>query len=62
MTGSAKQSIEPQLKNGLLRRFTPRNDDKKKAGIAPGRLFFTRAQFNEARFGGEAGHDLISVS
>jgi hypothetical protein len=26
MTGSAKQSIRPQSKNGLLRRFAPRND------------------------------------
>ena len=52
----------PQLKNGLLRRFTPRNDDKKKAGIAPGLLFSQLPQFSEARFGGEAGHDLIRVS
>jgi hypothetical protein len=29
MTGSAKQSIAPQKrKNGLLRRFAPRNDEK----------------------------------
>jgi hypothetical protein len=28
MTGSAKQSIVPRKKNGLLRRFAPRNDDK----------------------------------
>ena len=27
MTGSAKQSMEPPLKSGLLRRFAPRNDD-----------------------------------
>ena len=27
MTGSAKQSIKPRRKNGLLRRFAPRNDD-----------------------------------
>jgi hypothetical protein len=26
MTGSAKQSISPRRKNGLLRRFAPRND------------------------------------
>jgi hypothetical protein len=28
MTGSAKQSMWPQRKNGLLRRFAPRNDVK----------------------------------
>src|SRR5260370_42446363 len=28
MTGSARQSISPRWKNGLLRRFAPRNDGK----------------------------------
>src|ERR1700737_2343898 len=28
MTGSAKQSMEPQRKRGLFRRFAPRNDEK----------------------------------
>jgi hypothetical protein len=46
--------------------------NRKKAGIAPGLPFFVDsrvksghdeiAQFNEARFGGVAGHDLISAS
>jgi hypothetical protein len=30
MTGSAKQSIAPRRKNGLLRRFASRNDVKSK--------------------------------
>jgi hypothetical protein len=34
MTGSAKQSIKPQRKNGLLRRFAPRNDGKSRRGFA----------------------------
>jgi hypothetical protein len=38
----------------------------KKAGIAPGLLFFLwrkcEAHFASARLGGLAGHDLISVS
>jgi hypothetical protein len=40
----------------------PRNDEK--AGIAPGLLYryCVLLQFSEARFGGEAGHDLIRVS
>jgi hypothetical protein len=42
------------------------NPSKQKAGIAPGLSFFVslrrKAQFAEARFGGEAGHDLIRVS
>jgi hypothetical protein len=36
MTGSAKQSIEPQAKNGLLRRFAPRNDDFCNPRFSPG--------------------------
>jgi hypothetical protein len=35
---------------------------RKKAGIAPGLRFFVASPQFEARFGGEAGHDLISVS
>jgi hypothetical protein len=40
---------------------------EKQAGIAPGLPFFGaalggKAQFKEARFGGVAGHDLISAS
>jgi hypothetical protein len=39
-----------------------RNDDDKKAGIAPGLRFRRIGPQFDARFGGEAGHDLISVS
>ena len=34
MTGSAKQSMERQRKDGLLRRFAPRNDGKSDSILA----------------------------
>jgi hypothetical protein len=44
----------------------PRNDERKKAGIAPGLQFVHHSQcevyFASARFGGVAGHDFTSVS
>ena len=35
MTGSAKQSMWPQRKNGLLRRFAPRNDVAQTSNMTP---------------------------
>jgi hypothetical protein len=66
-----RRSIPHFLRRYGLLHFA-RNDERKKAGIAPGLLVswlagsspaitMLLAQF-EARFGGEAGHDLIRAS
>src|SRR5258708_36609722 len=52
MTGSAKQSIGPQRKHGLLRRFAPRND-----GVWRGRAYLraTRLDIVAVRVDQERG-------
>ena len=60
----AKQSMSSSGMDDCLV-APPRNDGaKQKAGIAPGLRIISWyvAQFADARFGGVAGHDLISVS
>ena len=63
--GPKDQTRNLEIPGSTLR--VARNDERKKAGIAPGLQFFaslviSEVYFASARFGGVAGHDFTRVS